>query len=315
MKSTATVIAVMIATAAQPTLAAATVCDAVWTDAARQRSVPVRVRIPAGATTAPVVLFSHGLGGTYAAGTDWAEAWAGAGIATIHIQHAGSDEGVWKGAVGQDRLAVLRGAATGAQLAARVADVRFILDAIDARRGEVMAGGCRLAIIDRTRVGMAGHSFGAVTTQALAGQRFATGAMARETRIKAAIAFSPSPARQLGDVESFGAVTIPFMSVTGTADIVPMLDRTSAADRTRPYAAMPPGAKSLLVLDGADHSILGGRTPRRAPAQGDARIKALVASATTAFWRVHLLGDKTMSGGLPSDALALKTDRDVFRTD
>ena len=154
-----------------------------------------------------------------------------------------------------------------------------------------MPSGCRIAAIDITRVGMAGHSFGAVTIQALAGQLFAAGAAALDTRVKAAIAFSPSPSRQLPDADSFGAITIPFMSVTGTADTVPMLDRAPASDRMRPYAAMPVGAKYLLVLDKADHAIFNGHQLRRAAAPGDARVKMIVAAATTEFWKAHLLGN------------------------
>ena len=251
----------------------------------------------------------YGLGGTYAAGTDWAEAWAGAGIATIHVQHPGSDENLWKSATGQaGRLEALRSGASGVQLVARVADVRFVIDELARRSAEVMTGGCRVGAIDTTRLGMAGHSFGAVTTQALAGQRFPSGAIARDPRIKAAIAFSPSPSRQLSDTESFGAIAIPFLSVTGTDDTVPMLDRTPAADRTRPYAAMPAGGKYLLVLDGADHAIFNGHRLRRAAAQGDAHVKAVVSAATTDFWRSYLLGDaeaqKRLDGPSPIDAVA-----------
>ena len=149
MKSSAIVITTLLFVAAQPASAATTLCDAVCTDAARQRAVPVRVRMPQGASRAPVVLFSHGLGGTYAAGTDWAEAWATAGIATIHIQHPGSDENLWKSATGQQsRLAALRSGASGAQLIARVADVRFVLDEVARRSAEVMTDGCRIAAID-----------------------------------------------------------------------------------------------------------------------------------------------------------------------
>ena len=309
MKPVCTAIAILLDAAAQPTFAATTVCEAVWTDASRQRAVPVRMRLPQGISRAPVVVFSHGLGGTYAAGTDWAEAWADAGIATIHVQHPGSDENLWKSATGPaNRLAALRSGASGVQLVARIADVRFVIDELARRPAEVMTGGCRIAAIDTTRFGMAGHSFGAVTTQALAGQRFASGATASDPRIKAAIAFSPSPSRQLPDAESFGAIIIPFMSVTGTADTVPMLDRTPAADRTRPYAAMPAGGKYLLVFDGADHAIFNGHRLRRAAAPGDAHVKATVSAATTDFWRSHLLGDagarKRLDGPSPIKGIA-----------
>ena len=57
--------------------------DDTWTDAPRKRDVPVRVRWPQSDrqnAALPVVLFSHGLGGTRDGGTVWGEAWAAAGF-------------------------------------------------------------------------------------------------------------------------------------------------------------------------------------------------------------------------------------------
>lgn len=291
MRVTQVLLVVAMAVSPQAAWAATTVCDAVWTDPARSRAIPVRVRMPATSSSAPVVMFSHGLGGTLAAGTEWAEAWAEAGIATIHLQHTGSDDTLWKSAAAGGRLAALRAGASGEQLMARVADVRFVLDEMMRRKGETMTGGCDLAGLDFTRIAMAGHSFGAVTTQALAGQRFAQGRSMADARIKAAIAFSPSPSRQLPDDESFGAIRIPFLSVTGTADFVPMLDRTEAKDRLRPFAAMPVGHKYLLLLNGADHAIFNGHQLRRAALPGDARVKIQVRAASTIFLKAYLQGD------------------------
>lgn len=272
--------------------AASTICNANWTDSERDRVIPVRIRMPSGNSPVPVVLFSHGLGGTLAAGTIWGEAWAAAGVATIHLQHAGSDESIWKSAQGREtRLKALKDGASAIQLIARVDDAKFVLDELTRRRGETADGGCRLARLDVSKVGMAGHSFGAVTTQALAGQRFADGRSVADPRIRASIAFSPSPSAQLPDVESFGKIEIPFMSITGTADSAPMLARPNPEDRVRPYSAMPPGGKFLLVFGGADHSIFNGHGQRRAPLVNDEHIKNVVSRATAMFWTAYLLHD------------------------
>ena len=68
------------------------------------------------------MLFSHGLGGRVDGGTQWAEAWARAGIATLHLQHPGSDSDVIRN--GGPRA--LREAANAKQLQARCADVRLV---------------------------------------------------------------------------------------------------------------------------------------------------------------------------------------------
>jgi hypothetical protein len=58
---------------------------------ARRGTRPARCRCacacPEGDSACPLVLFSHGLGGSVDAGTQWAEAWAAAGVATLHLQH------------------------------------------------------------------------------------------------------------------------------------------------------------------------------------------------------------------------------------
>ena len=207
------------------------VCDAVWHDSVRNRDVPVRIRMPGGTGKAPVILFSHGLGGTVQAGTVWGEAWAEAGFVVIHLQHPGSD-GPAVRAVG------FRGAMGAEQLIAR-------------------------------------------------------GAALADTRIDAAIAFSPSPPTQPGvsDAAAFGAISIPFFSITGTLDEVPALTAVTPADRQRPFAAMPTGGKYLLVMDGANHAAFGGQHyAYRGPAP-DSHVEPIIIRLTTLFWRWTLGGD------------------------
>ena len=45
--------------------------DDEWTDTTRARTLPVHIRAPAGAGPFPVILFSHGLGGSRAGGAEW----------------------------------------------------------------------------------------------------------------------------------------------------------------------------------------------------------------------------------------------------
>ncbi|WP_426167262.1 alpha/beta hydrolase family protein [Sandarakinorhabdus sp. DWP1-3-1] len=268
------------------------VCNAVWRDDARNRDVPVRVRMPAGTGKVPLVLFSHGMGGDTSGGTLWASAWAARGLAVIQMQHAGSDIAVYRDApTPADVPARVRGAATAEQLLARVGDARFVLNEV-ARRPR--GGACNLARINPDRIGFAGHSMGAWTAQALAGQRWGGGVTLADRRIRAAIALSPS-APFVGDpAEAFGKIGMPFLSITGTEDGAPALAsaevRAAAeAERTAPYRAMPPGDKYLLVFADADHMVFSGNA-RRAERTVDPHVKAVTAAATTAFWGATLLG-------------------------
>jgi predicted dienelactone hydrolase len=286
--------------------------DQQWTDAARNRTLPIRLRVPQAPGARPVVLFSHGLGGSIEGGRDWGEHWASHGFVVVHLQHPGSDETVWKDA--RRPAAALRRAASAGQLEARVQDVRFALDELARRKA---AGDALLAPADLTRFGMSGHSFGAVTTQWLAGQtHWRRGAVGREDRIRAFIAFSPSA--QAGQEGAFGKIERPFFSVTGTADgEVGMGLGVPPEQRLLPYAGMPAGDKYLLNLVEADHMLFngGGRRERRIGAPGappdparDARHTRLVQATTLAFWQATLLDDPAARAWLHSAAGYVGTD-------
>src|SRR5690349_20528234 len=75
-----------------------------WRDAKRRRDLPVKIIAPAGLTgPAPIIVHSHGLGGSVEGGRDWGEHWASHGYIVLHVQHPGSDEPVWKNKEGGPR--------------------------------------------------------------------------------------------------------------------------------------------------------------------------------------------------------------------
>lgn len=276
------------------TPASAQTCDAIWHDAARNRDLPVRIRLPETAAKLPVILFSPGLGGSTTGGTLWAQAWAAHGLAVIHLEHPGSDAAVYRTpGTPEERRARVRAAASGTQLQARIADTGFILDELTRRKTE---GACDLRRLDLTKIGIAGHSMGAWTAQGLAGQRYFGAAPFRDPRIRAAIALSPSTLTTANLAETFGAITIPFLSITGTLDgaiVKPdstAPDLTAEAQRTGPYSGMSPGQKYLLVFKNGDHMVFSGNQ-RRDPTPTDIHIQTVTTAATTAFWSMTLLGD------------------------
>jgi dienelactone hydrolase len=273
-----------------------------WTDTARQRLLPLRLRLPPGDAAVPLVLFSHGLGGDLDAGTWWAEAWARAGIATLHLQHPGSDA-----VVARQGLRALVAAADGTQLRARAADVAFVLDELARRRAR---GDELLRRLQPEAVGLAGHSFGAHTTLAVAGQRLAGRAQLADARVRAFAAFSPSPGQRNDPGDAFAAVTRPVLCLSGTRDTDPLgLSAFNAGEdrsadgrwRRAVYDALPAGDKAELWLDGADHASFAGTEPgggrwrarrRDAAAREQApRHRALIEDTSTRWWRAQLLGD------------------------
>jgi predicted dienelactone hydrolase len=271
-----------------------------WQDTVRQRSLPLLLRQPAGLGPWPLVLHSHGLGGNREGGALWGQAWAEAGIAVLHLQHPGSDSDTLRQGLG-----ALRAAASAEQWAARVADVRFVLDEVARLAG---AGAEPWARLRLDAIGLSGHSFGAHTTLAVAGQRFAVPGSGADPRPKAFVALSPAPPRGQGTGEAFseqhafGAITRPVLLATGSNDGDPFGGFSGGQVRASVFQGLPPGQRALLWLDHADHMTFGGGTPGRIPGIGRLRRagraaelesahQALLARGTALWWRWRLLGD------------------------
>ncbi len=230
---------------------------AVWEgtalDASRHREVPLKVYLPASQTPAAVVLFSHGLGGSREGSAFLGRHWARRGYVAVFLQHPGSDESVWRQAPAFGRMQALREAATVENFLLRVQDVTAAIDQLaawNASEGHRLSGR-----LDLSRLGMSGHSFGAVTTQAVTGQAFPqVGRSLTEKRIKAALVLSPSAPESGGAHAAFASVTIPWLLMTGTRDDAPIRNVT-AASRLLVFPALPEGQAYELVLDSAHHSV------------------------------------------------------------
>ena len=255
-------------------------------DKARKREIPLRVYRPAEQTPAPVVLFSHGLGGSREGNVFMGEHWAARGYVVVFAQHLGSATSVWQDTPLGERMTAMRRAASPRNFLLRVKDVPIVLDQLEAwsqTDGHALAGR-----MDLNRVGMSGHSFGAVTTQAVSGQRTALGnSTFTDPRIKSAVAFSPSGPRRGSAKQAFGGVRIPWMLMTGTRDVA-AVGHADLESRLAVYPALPSGGKYELVLDRAEHSAftdraLPGDTEKRNPNHHRS-----ILALSTAFWDAWL---------------------------
>lgn len=256
----------------------------VWHDERRQRSIPCRHYLPQGVARTPLILFSHGLGGDRDNGERWLRHWASHGYRGLALQHAGSDAAVMAGSPMALRRA-LTAATTPEQSLARLADLGFVLDEVWRRQAADPAW----AGVDLERVGLAGHSYGAVTTQAMAGERRAYGPPVVEPRLRAFLGLSPSARGEEAPLNArFAGIQRPFFCITGTRDDGIGLHDISAADRTVPYRHMPGGDKFLLVLDGAAHMPLAGNPGSRHVLPP--RAATAIQGASLAFWEATLSG-------------------------
>ncbi len=294
-----------------------TVVDETWRDAARARDLPVRIRWPATAgpgIALPVVLFSHGLGGTRDGGAVWGEAWAGAGFVVVHMQHPGSDLPAVRAAVNaSDARRGLRETASAMQLLARLRDVVLVLDEIGRRQ---RAGQDRWAAVRTDRIGMSGHSFGAHTTLGVAGQTYPGFEAMREPRLAAFIAFSPTAPAGAEAKAAFAGLDRPVLSITGTRDDDVVGNGATPERRMAVFPALPVGNKAHLVLQDADHMTFAGQTgrlPQRRPREAitrdlEPRHHALIARISTDWWRAMLQDDVTARARLQAPADLGKAD-------
>ena len=266
------------------------------------RSIPLRIYLPADSKPAAVILFSHGLGGSREGNVYMGEHWAARGYVVVCVQHPGSDTSVWRDKPAAERMAALRQAASLQNMLLRVRDIPTVLTQLEkwnAAPGHPLAGR-----LDLKRVGMSGHSFGAVTTQAVSGQRFAArGALFTDARIKAAIAFSPSIPKAGNPQQAFGAVKIPWLLMTGTRDTSPIGD-ADAASRQAVFPALPPGDKYELVLDGAEHSAFTDRALPGDKGPRNPNHHRVILALSTAFWDATLRQDPAARAWLDGEGPA-----------
>lgn len=280
-------------------------------DADRNRDIPIRVYLPSGTMPAPTVLFSHGLGGTRDGCSYLGHHWSARGYVGVFLQHPGSDDAVWKDKRPGARMAAMRDAAGAENFNLRRRDVAAVLDQLtqwNETKEHPLFGR-----FDLTKVGMSGHSFGAVTTQAISGQRFGViGVSFADPRIKAAIALSPSSPRDGGSpARAFGRVHIPWLLMTGTHDIAP-IGGADVASRLAVFPALPPGSKYELLLNGAAHSAFTDHTLPRADAPRNPNHHRVILALTTAFWDSYLRDDPAAKAWLDGDgprSVLAKEDR------
>jgi dienelactone hydrolase len=246
------------AAAALPHSVAYSTRDYDWTDTARARRVPVRLYLPDAAQAGrpvPLIVFSHGIGGSRMGYTYLGRHWASQGYASLHLQHIGSDRSLWGG----NPFALagrLKVAAAESEAVARVQDLRFALD-------QVLAGDLA-SRLDSSRIVAAGHSYGANTTLLAVGARVERHGQVldfRDPRIAAAIVLSAPPF--YGDTDAariLGGVTVPTLHITATEDVIRVPGYYSGAgDRVAVFEATGSVRKALAVFAGGSHSMFTDR--------------------------------------------------------
>ncbi len=273
-----------LAVVSAPSLAwAQDVTDAVWHDEARNRDVPVRIYVPASGTPPfPVIVFSHGLGGSREGYSYLGKYWSAHGYVSVHVQHLGSDS-----AVTTSPAAMKAAMADPANYANRPKDISFAIDRLTALNQD---GGPLQGKLDLARLGVAGHSFGAYTTMAIAGgsyRLFQQGLA--DPRVKAVVAMSIP--HLVGT--SYASVRVPALHFTGTEDTIHIAAQDDVRHRRDGFDQSPGPDTYLVIFQGGDHMVFSGRSPLLQPErkERDQRFQDLVCRGSTAFWDAYLKGD------------------------
>jgi predicted dienelactone hydrolase len=265
------------------------VTDLEWLDVRRDRPVPARLYLPATADASqpvPLVVFSHGIGGSRNGYRYLGQYWAGQGVASLHLQHVGSDRSLWFGNP-FGLLSRLQDAAQDAEAIARVQDLRFALDQLFA--------GPLAPRLDAGRIVAAGHSYGANTALLAVGARVERGGRTidlRDDRLKAAIVLSAPPFYGESDFAAIlGGITVPTLHVTATEDTIRIPGYYSgASDRIKVFDAVAGPRKALAVFAGGSHSMFTDRAGTGGFTLNP-QVKAATRALSLAFLRSVFDGD------------------------
>lgn len=288
-------------------------------DRQRDKELHARVYYPKGDGPFPVIVFSHGFGAGKDAFAPIGRHWASHGYVSIHPQHADAinrdkpgkgglpGEGVAREML-RERLRQAGGlkgiGGSPDQIAARVRDVSAVIDALDQIEEKVPALKGKL---DREKIGVAGHSYGACVSMLIGGATIDVGGKLRtfaDARVKCVLPISAAGTGEYGlTKDSWKGCKGPALYVTGTKDIRPGHE---FAWRKEPFDLSPKGDKFLLVVDGATHFHFGGGPPGLGRLGGSSTVAVatnFVKTSSTAFFDAYLKGDKKAQAFL-TDGLA-----------
>ncbi|MEI6108343.1 MAG: dienelactone hydrolase [Opitutae bacterium] len=292
--------------------------EQIWHDSNRDRDVPVKIYFPKTTgeyerSTSPIIIFSHGLGGSREGYGYLGEHWASYGYISVHLQHLGSDREVLRSL--RPLKAMQKAAADPAAAINRPLDVSFAIDrltALDVDQGFPLHGR-----MDLTQIGVAGHSYGAFTAMGIAGARIpvlGSEPRYRDPRVKAAIAMStPSTAGNQQET-TFDAVQIAVFHLTGTKDGSDrnglggggdaIVGNTKPGERLLPYEHTRHAPAYLLVFEGGDHMVFSGRLGAKRAT--DPIFQDHILTSSTAFWDAWLRHDLAAKAWLEDGAFARK---------
>lgn len=263
-----------------------------WVDEKRQgRVVAYKIYRPelVGTERLPVIIWSHGLGGSRDGAGFLSRYVASYNYIIVHIQHVGTDSSLWEGKPGHPWAVIKATKIPRRATLQRFQDIKFVIDQITTINDPQM---------DLSRLGMCGHSFGALSTQMACGQSRGRGRRlyrVSDDRIKCGIAYSPvTVQKKYGHppTDFYGTIDRPMMYMTGTDDNSPVIPNYTYQKRIEVFEHAGAPHQFLLVKDGGDHMVYNGS--RGGLGANDKREvhEQIICLASLLFWEAFLRDDQ-----------------------
>jgi len=242
----------------------------------------------------PVIIWSHGMGGSKDGYQPLATYWASHGYVVIQPTHddsIGKQSGEMKQRLLKSRnLNLLTGSWDE-----RPKQISLIIDSLEKIEKENPALAGRL---DRQHIGVGGHSFGAHTTMMVSGFTLHTpggrqSVQLADKRPIVFVAISPQGPGQAVDESSYTPMTRPMMMITGSLDSSPMSEKQDANWRLKAWEYVPLGDKYLLWVNDAHHGFGGiaGKVRYRNAGPNNEHQVAIVKTTALAMWDAWLKND------------------------
>jgi predicted dienelactone hydrolase len=277
--------------ASESPIAVGAIPEASLHDAQRNRDLEMTVEYPTSGGPYPVIVFSHGYGGSNDGYVALTEYWTGHGFVCIKPKHADAgalqpmladrrkrrqeamekmreqrrerrgqrapDEGEARTQPEEPLAENVWKTQSEADWRNRVRDITFILDSLDALEAKYPE---LKGKVDHTKIGVGGHSYGAFTAMLVGGAKTFKGGTAQsyaDPRVRAIVAMSPqgTGAGQGLTAASWSELRIPALFMTGS------LDRGAGDEnwRKEAFTNSPPGDKYFISIEGARHMSFTGR--------------------------------------------------------
>lgn len=293
----------------------ATTDELVLHDAARSKDLRVKVRVPSprvadkGEAKYPMVVFSHGLGGSKDVFGELCDHLCSWGYVVVCPSHADSIQERRRAGEKVNRANAFDIKQMDAKgRLNRVLDCKFIVDSIPTLEEKIpeIKGKDGKGRIDTSKLAVAGHSAGAYTAQLLGGMKIAQVGVLRdqvlvEPRFKAVVVISGGGVNKLGIKETaWSEVKNPWLVITGSMDVASISSETPET-RQHPFKYAKGTDKGgqpayLLFIEGSTHSSYAGKETSglfgEKPTTSIKVIQDCVASSVLAFLDGYVKGQK-----------------------